>query len=515
MDVLRQDIDQTTRKLTREKINEAYSKALDNDDKSCGPAIESIEELLYKDYRKKPRDYIKHVAKLVIFIDPTHHVGQFAKMFRLKALQNVYTPERIIQLDITDMLPEVFLNPKADPAAKLDVYQSINRLINDEGRNLTEYFNFILNPTSRIPTRPTIVLKDDTDKLIDENQTDVKNLCENPFWKMKRVNMIICKEDRKFYCLDIEKLLNELAATGTATNYFTKNPLSQEIIDNINSRYTEEINDIKSGKDADIGWTTEEELVDLKKTVAKLTEFKENFNDSLESIEIFGIDFIDTVKNVPPMVQEEFRQLLEELSFDEAVKKVNEWVDNNIAEIIKLGAEEPAEPPQVTEVVVETQQVTPQAFVTQPAFVKSSEAEEKLVKDQVLKENTVSFAVYNDYLDRLGIVRDTILDTLKTTHGFSVRSELNSQLLQANKQLKEARAHGRSINGMISLLQSALNASNIKLENITQATGMGMLYPQQVEAAQQEKAELEQYVKHLQVEIAYLQELYTLFIQEK
>ncbi|KKL94145.1 hypothetical protein LCGC14_1867580, partial [marine sediment metagenome] len=157
--VFKQDVNERTRKLARKQLESSYLKALELPDETLVPeqvveTVKVLEEELYKEFNKKPVDYIKQIAKLQVFLDPKHYVGQFAKMFRIKILQNVYIPQRLIQLDITDMLPEVFLNPKADLAAKIDVYKNINTLIYNETTEIGEEMNTILDPTIRRPTRP-------------------------------------------------------------------------------------------------------------------------------------------------------------------------------------------------------------------------------------------------------------------------------------------------------------------------------------------------------------------------
>ena len=561
-DVLKQNVDSTTRDITRTRLETVYLKALELPTGIDAPIPEqvsasanAIEKELYKEYSTQPSEYVKQVAKLHLFLDPKHYVGQFAKMFRVKTLQSVYTPDRLIRLDITDMLPEVFLNPKADPAAKLDVYQNINRLITQQIGQLRDQYNSVLNPTARIPTRPRPVRFETAHKLIAKHQTDVKDLCENPYWKMKKVNMIICKENNKFYCLDIEQLLTELAKNNTATNYFTKKPLPLEIIDNIRARYAAEIDEIKmSGEPVKVGSRTTKEILDLEQTVKRLQEFQTVFNQDTvrDNVELFGLNSVEDpavggvkniLNNIPAMIQDEFEEALDEKEFGAVVEQINLWLDASIEEIgmIIKGVQEvaPVEEEFVgvkEEVVGEEEEDIEgllgeeeediekilgeegQPAVTTPqgaGFVQTHEAEEKLIGEEVLQADTMAFKVYNDYIERLKIANQTVLEDLKTAQDLGVRSKLHEHLVEINAQLREVREKGRTIKGIISLLQSSLNANNDKLEEITEATGMGLLYPQQMEAAQQEKAALEQLVKNLQTEIAYLEELHTTFVEEQ
>ena len=598
-DVQKQDIDNKSREITLNKLQEAYIKALDLVDVDPLPeqitnSAKLLEEELYKEYHKQPKEYIKQLAKLIIFLDPTHYIGQFAKMFRIKTLQNVYTPDRLIRLDITDMLPEVFLNPKTTQAVKLDIYQNINQLMNEQTTELYNHYNSILNPTAHIPTQS----KSDIEKdFISNHHTDIKDLCDNPYWKMKRVNTIIHKESGKFYCLNVEQLLLELAKSNTATNYFTKKELPQEIINNLCSRYATEIEEIKQNGDAiEVGSYTKKEVDDLEQTLHRLEEFKTVFNQKsvLSGVELFGIGSVEDpnikgvkniLDNIPTMVKEEFEGLLSTKTFTEAVEQINLWLDSSVDEIkiiIKsiqdetdieqLLGEEPVpdieqllseEPVPDIEQLLSEEPVPdieqlpseePAASSDEPvkgdeqedldiedllnkyaddmsqpvvnetvAQMESEEVsqtpdtitEERLVMSEILRPNTVSSTVYNNYIERLKIANKTITEVLKTTQDMSARSKLHDHSLEVDSQLKEVRTKGRTIKGVISLLESSLHANNEKLAQITEATGMNLLYPQQLMSGQQEKADIEQFVGQLHNEIAYLEELHTNFVNIK
>ncbi len=540
-DVFKQNIGESTRKLARSQLEASYIKALElPSDEAETPEqvvgiVKDIEEELYKEFNKKPVDYVRQIAKLDVFLNPKHYVGQFAKMFRVKTLQSVYTARRLIQLDITDMLPEVFLNPTADPAAKLDIYQNINRLISEAANDLRVQMNVALDPTARRPTQPKPIRFEKTGKLIAKNQRDVKELCENPYWDMKKVNMIICKENSKFYCLDIEQLLAELAEKKIATNYFTGKELVQEVIDNLRTRFHNEIEELSKGQVVEIGGRTLEEMVALEKTIQKLEEFRTILNKEkvIEHVNLFGLDSVedlavggkkDILDNLPPMIRDLFDEYIDDDDIDTALKKINDWLNRNIVYItdivkgIKGSADQDLEDEEQEarapiEALVGEEEVLV-APKEETSATQLEQEEEKLAKEEILKENTISFAVYNDYLNRLEILSKSIMETLQHTQNLESRETLNANLLEINAQLKEVRSKGRTIKGIITLLQSALSANNERLSKITAATGMEKLYPQQIEAAQQEKAELEEFVKQLQIEIAYLEELHSTFIEK-
>lgn len=346
VDVLQQDVSKKTREVAVDKISKIYAKAMGVDKIPMGSAVVTIlEDNMYNEFKKDPREYLRQIAKLNIFMDPKHYVGQFAETLREKMLQSIYTPERFFNLDVSELLPEVFLTPKANDAEKLDIYRQINELIINNIDDLVREFNFILDPTANRPTRPKPALPVNIDRKIKGVQVDIKDLCENPYWKMKKVNMIICKEKGKFYCLDIEQLLQELATDNTATNYFTQTTLSQEIIDNLKNRYPKEIQEIKqTGVVPSIGRRTAKEMIDISETLIQLELFKKVFNkkEMLESISLFSlVQMEDTsvggkaglLGAIPPSILENFENYLDTMSIQDFSLRVNKWLDNSIDEI--------------------------------------------------------------------------------------------------------------------------------------------------------------------------------------
>lgn len=345
--VLKEDISRVSRDVAIEKMSKIYASAMGVKELPKDSAVVKIlEEDMYKEYQKRPQDYIRQVAKLSIFLDPKHHVGQFADTFRSKMLQSTYTPERFFELDISDMLPEVFLNPKASTKEKLEIYRGLNQQIIDRTSDLVEDFNFVLDPTATRATRAKTIQPAYLDKKISQQKVDIKDLCENPYWKMKKVNMIICKESGKFYCLDIETLLVDIAKTDTAVNYFTESPLDPEIVDNLKNRYRNEIAEIKDSnfEAVSVGYRTDAEKIDLADTLQKLQSFKVIFNKKkmLDSIELFGFGQIEDptvggkdglLQAIPPMILEEFHYSLDHNPMDSLKKQVNEWLDTSINEI--------------------------------------------------------------------------------------------------------------------------------------------------------------------------------------
>lgn len=503
------------RNLTRKKLEVAFENAQPDVPPNM-MEVQAIEEQLYKDYSDDLKEYLRQVAKLQLFLDPKHYIGQFANLFRSKILQDVYPPERIAHLDIPDMLPEVFLNPKATQAQKLDIFQNLNRLVKEQRENLEDEYKTILDPSARREPRKRLFAVKRVDKMIEKNHVDVKDLCENPYWKVKKVNMIICKENGKFYCLDIQELLTELAKNGTATNYFTKKPLPQEIINNLRARYSKEITEIKGGEEITLGKRTEKENVDLEETLKELEEFQEIFNEPkvLNLVELFGLDSVDdprvgekgTLDKIPPLIQEEFEVFLDTMEFKKAVEQINLWLDSNIDEIKKiLGTEK--EEDQVEKVLnSEPIQLVPEESPEELSR-RAKLAEQKLIKEQILVPDTVSTFIYNYYINRLRTIFKTVYRKLKTVTNIGERDKLQHQLADINKNIKDVRERAKSIEGILSLLESALTVNKDTLESITEESGMGMIYPEESTVAKEEQEYLLKFNTDLEEEINYLEQL--------
>lgn len=494
------------RDFARKSLNDVYILA-------GGKDTEEFAKITEEALHTNAANYHHQLAKLLIFLDPQNFVGQFAKMLRIKALQNVYTPVRLVQLDVTEMLPEVFLNPGANPAVKLDIYQRINSVIAEKVEEIGALYKAYLNPTVKLPQMMITKTAPKAGIIINKNKINVADLCENPYWSTKRVNMIICKEAGKFYCLNVETLLRQLAETGTAVNYYINQKLPAEIIDNLRKRYGTEIDAISKGENVEIGFRTAEEIVDLERTVIELEEFRALLNRTtvMEGLDLFGLEVIEdpnydgvegALTKIPPLIKDQF---IDEFNGDTgvALEKMNIWLVNSIAEINGLINGDDDKDLDVGPVFAET---SPQGNI--------AKLEEQLVKTQVFVENSLSKYVYDDYIARTLGIRQGVIDELKDAQTMAAREKLNVSLREANTILKDFRSKGRTIRGVISILQAALAANNERIEQVESERGMKKIYPKGISPAQQEIDDLEEFNKNVQTEILFLEELHKTFMEE-
>jgi len=430
-----------------------------------------LEKILYEKYSKKHEEYMLVIARLTIFLDSSNYIGQFAKMLHSKVLNTVYTPERLIELDIVELIPEIFLNPKVSIQVKTTIYEDINTLINDTSFNMIEMYKEDYSRKIKLKKIDDSQNKKD---LIFNNQIDVKSLCENPHSHIKISNIIICKENGRFYCLDIEKLLIELAQNNTAINYLTNKKLSDEIIKNLMKRYSNEIIEIQKGSPITIDTN-----IDLQQYINKLIEFKTIINqpDVLETVKLFGLfsmekDYLDLLQNIPLLIRDKFDNdfLNTDKDADETIKQVNMWLDTTIN--------------QYTQSANKT--IKKSTMTNTPI----SNEEKIMVKNYIMKKDSLSNYIYNIYYNRL--------INLKSVHTNSNEKD------KIETELVDFKAKTSSINGIISLLDEEL-----KLQELNKSLNncINIAYPDINKFCVEEKNALTKLVSDLKKEIIYLTKL--------
>jgi hypothetical protein len=193
----------------------------------------AIELKLYTMHGDSPKNYVYHAAILAEFSEPGSILGQFAKFYQEKIRQDVYTPTRIVELTVSEMLPEIFLNKNVSK----ELIEDIDKQLLSTGESYMVYVNNILNPGKRRITRPEaaqILDFKDVDKF-----DNLQDICTNPIWETKIATTIICKDNGKFYCLDAADILRQ---GDGAVNPYTGNKISKRVIRNLQKRYgTEQI----------------------------------------------------------------------------------------------------------------------------------------------------------------------------------------------------------------------------------------------------------------------------------
>ncbi len=161
------------------------------------------------------------------------------------------------------------MNDSVSNVLKKDILRYITLEIND---TVIDYNNF-LNPSRNILTKPLRPEIFDSFSQLELLNSDIKNNCYNPHWESKDLATIICKQNGKFYCLNVFDLINQISVDGTAKNPYTGVELNGEIITNLRNKYL-----IKSITETNVS-RTKMELDRLTKSRDILTEFLRDYDE--------------------------------------------------------------------------------------------------------------------------------------------------------------------------------------------------------------------------------------------
>lgn len=473
-----------------------------------------IEEIIHAE----KAEYYKKLAMLTIFLNSADPIGQYAKLYQLKVSQGVYTPEIFVNMSIQEILPEIFSNPKTDDAVKRELLSQINTAINTKKaaleRNIPREVEYLKDPSKkrllapREPQLPSI------------NKASVvessKDICYNSSADIKAVNIIICKEDGKFFCLDVQKLIQELATKGTASNYITSKPLKDDIKSNLLIRYNKEITRIKNGETVDIGQWSGIDTAYLEKT----QEVLKRLQDSMEINSYIK-------NNLPQETIEKLESASKETQKDLVAQNLTS-VQKKLQDITHAADEDPFER-YYKQLVAKVEKPT-----------KELKAERELVIAEVLNRKDVADTpltakIFRKFLYRLYPLRNEIIadlcvlnDKLKckqaefdklTEKGQSVPDELNTELkglTQAirskrdrlapiTKLLDQLEGEMHTFQGVLKRLNEELDIRSKTINSIACAIGMNMIIPNDLLVAQQEKKNLEDYVEQVKKEIVFVE----------
>lgn len=403
-------------KLRKNVKNVIYQVIKEVDSSMSSSFAKKIEGELYKQY-PDPCSYSKKLITLLIFIDPNGVYGSFAKAFREKLVSGVYSPKALVKLDIPDFLPEIYNNPEIELATKLELNQLLyNEILKNK---LVEKFEKNGG-------------KGDGDS-DGEKEITINDLCENKMWNEKPIDIIVCKQNNRFYCLRVDKLMEQIKQNFAATNYINGKPLSVEIINNLQKKY-----DMTASNESD-------------------SDFESESGSDSESESDSG-SYSDSDNEIENVIQE---------IVDESPSPSEE------------NSPKPEKPTKTND------------------FIKN----EVMIKDSVIRE------LYSNYSNRLRIVLDIIVGRLKKSVNPNERGELNDKLEETRQQLEKLRESAKTIDGLIMLLESALDHSNKQLLEMNGITIMDIIYPGEESINQPEKITLEKNIERYTNEIARLANL--------
>lgn len=472
--------------------------------------VKDIEQALFEKFGTDPHGYMVALTRILLFANPKSYIGQYAKSFREKLLQGVYDPERLVELDLTDLLPEIFMNPNSSQAKLLELHSSIEKSVMEETADVVADINVTIDPTGKrikIPVRDHTQLR----KQLGNNQVDTHKICGNPYWNMKKVNTIICKQDQKFYCLDIEELLVQLAKGDTAKNYFTNKDLSKEINDNLQKVYKKEIQEISKngGKKVSVGSRTMSELETLEKTLDHLEYLADLMKDQdvVDAVAVFGLEFFednknierkDAIESIPVLTREEFDAIISKKPEKGAIE-FRDWLNDNITVIKDILAKDEVESDTEVEIVKKDS-----GAIVVPEYIADRDRESAFVKQEIISDGSMSKFIIDDYLSRLDDANKTARDQMKRIVDVEKRQEKNTEIREINETIKKLKNEAKTINGIIIILDSYLNGLKQKVVD---------LEDDMTPETREERRELVSSIENVEQEIAYVEKMRDAFVK--
>jgi hypothetical protein len=540
------ELTESVRDLIKDKLtkvlNDTVQTEFSNANFNISEIVNNVENYFYDEYENinvsDPEEYLKQMARLLIFLNPNHYVGKYAKLFRNKFIQNIYLPSRLINLDLQEILPEVFLkdfdskvfneiykkqqelkqinnqleatlnelvllnneyskktgqlkqkkevlqakkqelldlkeeysnkiavlkqkkpkltvrdkqlekeliqkqkdteielkqvndqledtlnelvnlnkerfNPNNDYSKKINaltekkealqakklqleltdkelelleivkIYQQLLDVINEEKNILQNEVIRLIYPTAQIKD----VKRNYSDLNIRKHYVSVEDICTNPAWEGKWVNYIICKSQGKFYCLDVNLLIQDLAKTGTAKNYYTNEKLPSDIINNLKNRFNNEIEQVKkTGEYLNLNKETELEILYYKDMLENLRQLKIKLSNKLNQDKLLNGNFED-INFLPANI----KSVLKSKKPNEIIPELNNFINNNIQllelNIIDYDLKSPVKASPVKASPVKASPVKASPVKASP--VKASPVKESPVKASPVKESPV------------------------------------------------------------------------------------------------------------------------------
>lgn len=244
---------------------------------------EKVEEELYKKHDNVVH-YLFHANMLNELSSPDSILGRFAKFFQEKIKYNIYPPSRIVNLEIDEMLPEVYMK---NPPESLK--ENIVKHINSISYEFIDSVNDHINPGKRRMTKPKIV---EYNLDLASVSDDAKDICYNSRWEAPLVETVIIKDDGQFYCLSISDILEQVEKKGSATNTHTGNYISDKIIERIKDKFGKNYESIPEIRSV-------EEKRKMMDTLKKLEELSDKFSGKKLRID----DIPDQYKDyIPKMI---------------------------------------------------------------------------------------------------------------------------------------------------------------------------------------------------------------------
>lgn len=458
--------------------------------------ISEFEKAIYKN----PDTYYYQVALLKTVLDPESKLAEILDknlFLHNKIKQQVYTPERLATLTISDALPEIFLNNKINDKIKADLLNNLNHYLESKTKEMITNYQAILNPTFSIPTISFAVpVALNKDLIKSSSLTNIRKLCVNPYWGTSEVDTIICKDNGKFYCLDTLDLLKQIASGETPVNPFTKNDIDEEIVSNLIKRYGSKIQDIKKGKTVSLNhYRTDKEIKDLDELEGLFLKAQNLLDDTnlMDMVQLFGVSTLfDTEPDLERILTETSIKELDEKEDEDRIKALKSWIESNLEKIgkakkettVSLSEEYEIETiPKIEEKELEEGEIAP---------------EEVVLEKNVLKPGSLIMSIYNSKINKLKVLQQSAIKDLNKAdyEGKKEMSEILKKIVETQKMMPD---YLKSLNGIVTLLNNELEHSVRVLEIKKMALKKASPLSQKALLG-----DLETYITDIKNEITYL-----------
>ena len=436
---------------------------------------------LLQDIKKHARDkkeYEYTINRLCMFLDSEHSIGKYGDIFRSKFINNKYTPERLVKMETTEFLPEIFMS-MIDMDKQKELLDKIERLLHTDTDKETDTIH--ITSAKRLP-----------------------EICNTPYWNIDRPNIIICKENGLFYCLDLVKLLESINERDVALNYETGNPISKEIEKNLRIRYKKELDDLSNGKELSFTYIpTEQELDDLTMTLTNLKELYNKIDKKyLSEKGKRAIPLKEYNKYVPIVTRRKFNRL----STEEFSVEFITWLETNI-EDIEFRINQLSKPLPIDDEPLE--HTIEQKVNEQIENVDIHDSLLKFIEQKVLIDNSIITSLIDNYKNRLDTSKKQVLLNLdKSDKTAEERIVLNECLNEINTILSNLNDSISSFPGLLGLLREKLDRVNDLVDAYSSITLRHVLEPElnsiDIVSLQKEQQQLQNEIMRIeQLELQY------------
>lgn len=301
------------KKTMREYFKSLTSVLTNKDEEVKETAKEVVDVFFQKEGDGSVKLLLEKFSLFLAYFDDTFL--SYAKTFKERFSKGVYSPEVLINLTYTDVLPEVYLDPRVDSRNREIFTRFLSITAREIYVQLSYNFYYELNPKER---RVVIPMKSPFIGDAELPEDGLRGLCKNKDMIPKNIspyNLYIYQDGDEFYCFDLSNLPENLKLYGD--NPETGEALPENVLDeiiNLSQKYQAE-------KEVVLPPTTE-----APKDMLALAFLRLVIDDITDLENEIGIKGKDLLKELEVAKQEEEKQPSAETTAK--VERLTEKVEN-------------------------------------------------------------------------------------------------------------------------------------------------------------------------------------------